>query len=63
MLTHADMTAWVEIQGGLDRASEREFEARVWLQRFRGELVMLGDKGERQEPARAIADLDDEIPF
>ena len=27
MLTATDMTAWVEIQDGLDRAAEREWEA------------------------------------
>lgn len=31
MLTATDMTAWVEIQDGLDRAAEREWEAaRLW---------------------------------
>lgn len=29
MLTYADLAAWVEIQDGLARAAEREFEARV----------------------------------
>ena len=29
MLTHADLSAWVEIQDGLSRAAEREWEARV----------------------------------
>lgn len=27
MLTHADLSAWVEIQDGLARAAEREWEA------------------------------------
>ena len=31
MLTHADLSAWVEIQDGLARAAEREWEAaRRW---------------------------------
>lgn len=31
MLTHADMAAWIEIQDGLARAAEREWEAaRMW---------------------------------
>jgi len=52
---------WVD-QGGQDR-----YSTEIVLQRFRGELVMLGEKQEaprdpgpqRQEPS----DLDDEIPF
>lgn len=31
MLTHADLSAWVEIQEGLARAADRDFEARmIW---------------------------------
>lgn len=31
MLSTADLSAWVEIQDGLDRAAEREWEAaRLW---------------------------------
>ena len=31
MLTHADLSAWMEIQDGLARAAEREWEAaRQW---------------------------------
>ena len=29
MLTHADLSAWVEIQDGLSRAAERDWQARV----------------------------------
>lgn len=29
MLTATDLSAWVEIQAGLARAAERDFEARV----------------------------------
>lgn len=29
MLTHTDLSDWAEIQDGLARAAEREFEARV----------------------------------
>ena len=29
MLGHADLSAWMEIQDGLARAAEREWEARV----------------------------------
>lgn len=34
MLTNADMVAWVEIQAGLARAAEREFEAAVIWQHY-----------------------------
>ena len=43
-----------------------KYTTEVVLQRFRGELVMLGDKGDAQPKATAKAsspDLDDEIPF
>jgi single-strand DNA-binding protein len=52
---------------GIDR-----YSTEVVLQRFRGELVLLGDKGERQEspvrgqtpaPERGRAPIDDDIPF
>lgn len=42
MLTAADIAAWVGIQDGLARASEREFEARVqwaWYERRRAEIA------------------------
>lgn len=42
MLTHADLSAWVEIQDGLARAAEREGEAaRLWefYERRRVEIV------------------------
>ena len=34
MLTNADLAAWVEIQAGLARAAEREFEARVLWEHY-----------------------------
>ena len=34
MLTHADLSAWVEIQDGLARAAEREWEARVMWEHY-----------------------------
>lgn len=34
MLTYADFAAWVEIQDGLARATEREFEARVMWEHY-----------------------------
>ena len=43
-----------------------KYTTEVVLQRFRGELVMLGDKGDAQPKAAAKTssmDLDDEIPF
>lgn len=46
-----------------DKDGQDRYTTEVVLQRFRGELVMLGDKGERQEPVKAATDLDDEIPF
>ncbi len=46
-----------------DKDGQDRYTTEVVLQRFRGELVMLGDKGERQVAVKAAADLDDEIPF
>ena len=46
-----------------DKDGQDRYTTEVVLQRFRGELVMLGDKGERQGAVKAAADLDDEIPF
>ena len=34
MLTHADLSAWVEIQDGLARAAERDWQARVILEHY-----------------------------
>jgi single-strand DNA-binding protein len=61
-----------------DKDGNQRKVTEVVLQRFRGELVLLGDKGERQEggsirqqtvanspqaPARGRAPIDDEVPF
>lgn len=50
-----------------DQSGQKKFSTEVVLQRFRGELVLLGggERGEGQfRPSRsADADLDDEIPF
>jgi len=49
-----------------DKEGRERYTTEVVLQRFRGELVMLGDKGDAQPKATAKAssmDLDDEIPF
>ena len=49
-----------------DKEGRERYTTEVVLQRFRGELVMLGDKGDAQPKAAAKAssmDLDDEIPF
>lgn len=46
-----------------NKDGQDRYTTEVVLQRFRGELVMLGDKGERQVAVKAAADLDDEIPF
>jgi single-strand DNA-binding protein len=60
-----------------DKDGVEKYSTEVVLQNFRGELVLLGDKGERQEqtagdiekevqktfPSAKAKDLDDEIPF
>lgn len=49
-----------------DKDGQERYTTEVVLQRFRGEMVMLGDKGDAQPKAAAKAssmDLDDEIPF
>jgi len=49
-----------------DKEGRERYTTEVVLQRFRGELVMLGDKGDAQPKAAAKAasmDIDDEIPF
>ena len=49
-----------------DKDGQDRYTTEVVLQRFRGELVMLGDRGDAQPKAAAKAssmDLDDEIPF
>lgn len=49
-----------------DKEGRERYTTEVVLQRFRGELVMLGDKGDAQPkaaPKAASMDLDDEIPF
>lgn len=48
MLTNQDVAAWIEIQDGLARASEREFEARVMWEFY---------EKRRHEIARQIAGL------
>jgi single-strand DNA-binding protein len=61
-----------------DQSGAEKYTTEIVLQRFRGELVLLGGGGERQEPAqdygtqrqapaqrggRMAADLDDDLPF
>lgn len=49
-----------------DKDGQERYTTEVVLQKFRGELVMLGDKGDAQPKAAAKTssmDLDDEIPF
>ena len=49
-----------------DKDGLERYTTEVVLQRFRGELVMLGDKGDAQPkaaPNPSSPDLDDEIPF
>jgi single-strand DNA-binding protein len=59
-----------------DREGSDRYSTEIVLQQFRGQLVLLGDKPDRQEPQStyadrrtaeprhsATADLDDEIPF
>ncbi|MFP1634123.1 single-stranded DNA-binding protein [Zhengella sp. ZM62] len=56
-----------------DQQGQDRYSTEIVLQRYRGELTMLDSPGERQEhrqerssydePRRAPADLDDEIPF
>jgi len=49
-----------------DKDGVEKYTTEIVLRRFRGELVMLGDKGDAQPKAAAKAssmDLDDEIPF
>jgi single-strand DNA-binding protein len=60
-----------------DKDGVEKYSTEVVLQNFRGELVLLGDKGERQEqtagdiekevqktfPGAKAKDLDDEVPF
>ena len=49
-----------------DKDGQERYTTEVVLQKFRGELVMLGGNGDAQPKAAAKAsspDLDDEIPF
>ncbi len=53
-----------------DQSGVEKYSTEVVLQKYRGEIVMLGDKSEADEPARetptdsgAADDLDDEIPW
>lgn len=49
-----------------DKEGRERYTTEVVLQRFRGELVMLGGNGDAKPKAEAKAssmDLDDEIPF
>lgn len=60
----------VYIEGALqtrkyqDKDGGEKYTTEVVLQQFRGEIVLLGDKGERAGATdQAPADLDDGIPF
>ena len=49
-----------------DQNGAEKYSTEIVLQRFRGELVLLGGGGEGQQPSRQKArgeDLDDQIPF
>lgn len=62
----------VYIEGALqtrkwaDQSGQDKYSTEIVLQKYRGELVMLGEKsggGGHSEPAMHSADLDDEVPF
>ncbi len=70
--------ALIAVEGALqtrkwtDQSGAERYTTEIVLQKFRGELTLLGDGGQRQEPSRGAAtgvspdapiDLDDDIPF